>query len=476
MSITSKARGKAVSQNKNRIFLKKISSSKERDKDPEQNLDKDEELKPRVPEEEGINFNWLYLCLLLLPALVPKNGGAPTLTIATIFQEREDACQIKKIEFQPDESRGNDKNLNSEVSLKILTKGESLRVLMLNSNADDSKNITLCSFNKDSKEIYVLGKKRNLIGAREISKVSYSEVIKSIQCINSGMLNSYYETEKIIIQLFQKDKLLDEINNRGLDLKEECYPLIRDKVRDKLLALEKKTEEIEEELLPFSSVAYVTSDLPNIVKRTGSDIRKELKVDQKYNEENSEEKTKKIKRDETYRTIFLLNCHDLDGAGEETNHTGLSRKNIGGTKADWRRLTDQTEKDKKDYASRVATRFLGNFKLDYLNTHTGPVNSQKLKDYYDWLASRPKKAVSAAALFTKGEKILVLKPTYKDGWTLVGGVVELEESPLDGCKREVKEETGIEMKESRLLCVHYRSLPGREGQDLITLITLLSQL
>ena len=48
MSITSKARGKAVSQNKNRIFLKKISSSsKERDKDPEQNLDKDEELKPR---------------------------------------------------------------------------------------------------------------------------------------------------------------------------------------------------------------------------------------------------------------------------------------------------------------------------------------------------------------------------------------------------------------------------------------------
>ena len=217
MSITSKARGKAVSQNKNRIFLKKISSSKERDKDPEQNLDKDEELKPRVPEEEGINFNWLYLCLLLLPALVPKNGGAPPLTIATIFQEREDACQIKKIEFQPDESRGNDKNLNSEVSLKILTKGESLRVLMLNSNADDSKNITLCSFNKDSKEIYVLGKKRNLIGAREISKVSYSEVIKSIQCINSGMLNSYYETEKIIIQLFQKDKLLDEINNRGLD-------------------------------------------------------------------------------------------------------------------------------------------------------------------------------------------------------------------------------------------------------------------
>ena len=56
--------------------------------------------------------------------------------------------------------------------------------------------------------------------------------------------------------------------------------------------------------------------------------------------------------------------------------------------------------------------------------------------------------VSAGALiYDRDRRLLILKPTYKSGWTIPGGVMEADgESPWEACQREVREETGLEVK------------------------------
>jgi hypothetical protein len=52
--------------------------------------------------------------------------------------------------------------------------------------------------------------------------------------------------------------------------------------------------------------------------------------------------------------------------------------------------------------------------------------------------------VSAGALiFDQAGQLLILKPTYKTGWTIPGGIMEADgETPWDACRREVREECG----------------------------------
>jgi ADP-ribose pyrophosphatase YjhB (NUDIX family) len=71
--------------------------------------------------------------------------------------------------------------------------------------------------------------------------------------------------------------------------------------------------------------------------------------------------------------------------------------------------------------------------------------------------------VSAGALiFDQAGRLLILKPTYKTGWTIPGGVMEADgETPWDACRREVREECGIEVRSGRLACTDFR--PGRPG-------------
>ncbi len=53
-------------------------------------------------------------------------------------------------------------------------------------------------------------------------------------------------------------------------------------------------------------------------------------------------------------------------------------------------------------------------------------------------------ASAGALLHDDGGRILVLKPTYKRGWTVPGGQMEEDgESPWEACRREVAEETGL---------------------------------
>src|ERR1700680_3274578 len=74
--------------------------------------------------------------------------------------------------------------------------------------------------------------------------------------------------------------------------------------------------------------------------------------------------------------------------------------------------------------------------------------------------------VSAGALiFDRAGRLLILKPTYKSGWTIPGGVMEADgESPWEACRREVREETGIDVVRGRLAAVDFRRpRPGRPG-------------
>jgi 8-oxo-dGTP diphosphatase len=74
--------------------------------------------------------------------------------------------------------------------------------------------------------------------------------------------------------------------------------------------------------------------------------------------------------------------------------------------------------------------------------------------------------VSAGALiFDRDGRLLILKPTYKTGWTIPGGVMEAGgETPWQACQREVREECGIEVRRARLACMDFRRpRPGRTG-------------
>jgi 8-oxo-dGTP diphosphatase len=74
--------------------------------------------------------------------------------------------------------------------------------------------------------------------------------------------------------------------------------------------------------------------------------------------------------------------------------------------------------------------------------------------------------VSAGAMvFDRAGRLLILKPTYKKGWTIPGGVMEADgESPWEACQREVREETGLALAKGRLAAMDFRRpRPGRPG-------------
>ena len=74
-------------------------------------------------------------------------------------------------------------------------------------------------------------------------------------------------------------------------------------------------------------------------------------------------------------------------------------------------------------------------------------------------------ASAGALIFDRAGRLLILKPTYKTGWTIPGGVMEADgETPWDACRREVREECGLELRRGRLAAMDFRRpKPGREG-------------
>jgi ADP-ribose pyrophosphatase YjhB (NUDIX family) len=72
-------------------------------------------------------------------------------------------------------------------------------------------------------------------------------------------------------------------------------------------------------------------------------------------------------------------------------------------------------------------------------------------------------ASASALIFDSRDRLLILRPTYKSGWTIPGGIMEADgETPWQACRREVREECGLVLTAARLACVDFR--PARAGR------------
>lgn len=68
--------------------------------------------------------------------------------------------------------------------------------------------------------------------------------------------------------------------------------------------------------------------------------------------------------------------------------------------------------------------------------------------------ARPRVAAGALIRNDAGE-ILLVKPTYKEGWEIPGGYVEPGESPKAACEREIREELGLDLEVGQLAVVDW---------------------
>ena len=78
-----------------------------------------------------------------------------------------------------------------------------------------------------------------------------------------------------------------------------------------------------------------------------------------------------------------------------------------------------------------------------------------------WYASLPTLFGAAAALFTSPDgRVLLVKPNYREHWSLPGGILEDGEAPHAGCRREVAEEIGLDITPGLLLVVGWTPPEG----------------
>lgn len=76
-------------------------------------------------------------------------------------------------------------------------------------------------------------------------------------------------------------------------------------------------------------------------------------------------------------------------------------------------------------------------------------------------ATQPRKRVVADVLIRdRRDRILLVGPNYKPDWDLPGGMVEANEPPHLAAQREIREELGIDLSVSRMLCVDWVSPHG----------------
>ena len=79
----------------------------------------------------------------------------------------------------------------------------------------------------------------------------------------------------------------------------------------------------------------------------------------------------------------------------------------------------------------------------------------------------PKKRVSAHALFFDGQdRLLLVKQSYRDEWSIPGGMGEKDESPRETCVREVKEEIGLDIDSPEFVCVNWLPASGSKPEAL----------
>lgn len=76
-------------------------------------------------------------------------------------------------------------------------------------------------------------------------------------------------------------------------------------------------------------------------------------------------------------------------------------------------------------------------------------------------SSTPKHSVSVAgAVVREDGRILVIQRADNGKWELPGGVLEVDEAPEEGARREVLEETGVKVEVERLTGVYKNMVRG----------------
>jgi ADP-ribose pyrophosphatase YjhB (NUDIX family) len=74
----------------------------------------------------------------------------------------------------------------------------------------------------------------------------------------------------------------------------------------------------------------------------------------------------------------------------------------------------------------------------------------------------------AAGLLIRDDtgRVLLVKPTYKDGWDIPGGYVEPGETPTEACARELMEELSLQLQIGPPLVFDWAAHPA-EGDKLL---------
>jgi 8-oxo-dGTP diphosphatase len=99
------------------------------------------------------------------------------------------------------------------------------------------------------------------------------------------------------------------------------------------------------------------------------------------------------------------------------------------------------------------------------------VTRDNLLDTQEWFASLPTVYVAAAALITDtGGRVLLVKPNYRDHWSLPGGICEHGEPPHEGCARELTEELGLVIPVGRLLVIAWTAPEGERPKSIMHFI------
>jgi 8-oxo-dGTP diphosphatase len=94
-----------------------------------------------------------------------------------------------------------------------------------------------------------------------------------------------------------------------------------------------------------------------------------------------------------------------------------------------------------------------------------PVARPDFIDHDTWFAQLPGVVVAAGALITDpAGRVLLVKPNYRDYWTLPGGICEHGEPPHAGCAREVAEEIGLALPVGGLLAIDWSQPYGPDAR------------
>jgi 8-oxo-dGTP diphosphatase len=88
-----------------------------------------------------------------------------------------------------------------------------------------------------------------------------------------------------------------------------------------------------------------------------------------------------------------------------------------------------------------------------------------------WFASLPGVVVAAGALITDPYgRVLLVKPNYRELWSLPGGICEFGEPPQLGCGREVAEEIGLDVPVGQLLAIDWSQPYGVTARPIMHFI------